>query len=65
MQTNTNVSCDVDDDESCDHNNEDRFEEEQENVLINTMVQNILSSKQIYDYFENIVTMALGQYFKP
>ncbi len=26
MQTNTNVSCDVDDDESCDHNNEDRFE---------------------------------------
>ncbi len=22
MRTNTNVSCDVDDDESCDHNNE-------------------------------------------
>ncbi len=25
MQTNTNVSCDIDDDESCDHNNEDRL----------------------------------------
>jgi hypothetical protein len=29
------------------------------------MVQNILSFEQIYDYFENVVTMALGQYFKP
>jgi hypothetical protein len=30
MQTNTNVSCDIDDDvESCNHNNEDRFEKEQ------------------------------------
>jgi hypothetical protein len=45
MQTNTNVSSDVDDDESCDHNNEDRFEEEQEDILTYTMVQNILSSK--------------------
>jgi len=52
MQTNTNVSCDVNDDESCDHNNEDKFEEEQEDILTNTMVQNILSSEQIYDYFE-------------
>jgi hypothetical protein len=43
MQTNTNVSCDIDDDESCDHNNEDRFEEEQEDILTYTMVQNILS----------------------
>jgi hypothetical protein len=34
MQTNINVSCDVDDDESCDHNNEDKFEEEQEDILI-------------------------------
>jgi hypothetical protein len=25
MQTNTNVSYDIDDDESCDHNNEDRL----------------------------------------
>jgi hypothetical protein len=25
MQTNSNVSCDIDDDESCDHNNENRF----------------------------------------
>jgi hypothetical protein len=38
MQTNTSVSCDIDDDESCDHNNENRFEDEQENILINTMV---------------------------
>jgi hypothetical protein len=29
MQTNTNVHCDIDDDELCDHNNEDIFEEEQ------------------------------------
>jgi hypothetical protein len=65
MQTNTNVSCDVDDDESCDHSNEDRFEEEQEDILIDTMVQNILSSEQIYDYFENVVTMVPSQYFKP
>jgi hypothetical protein len=34
MQTNTNVSCNVDDDESCHHNNEDRFEKEQEDLLI-------------------------------
>jgi hypothetical protein len=65
MQTNTNFSCDVDDDESCDHNNEDRFEEEQEDILTNTMVQNILSSEQIYDYFENVITVTLGQDFKP
>jgi hypothetical protein len=51
IQTNTNVSCDIDDDESCDHNNENRFEDEQEDILTNTMVQNILSSKQIYCYF--------------
>jgi hypothetical protein len=65
MQTNINIFYDVDDDESCDHNNEDRFEEEQEDILIDTMVQNILSSKQIYNYFENAITMALGQDFKP
>jgi len=29
------------------------------------MVQNILSSEQIYDYFDNVVPMVLGQYFKP
>ncbi len=45
IQTNIDVSCDVDDDESCDHNNEDIFEEEQEDLLINTIIQNILSSK--------------------
>ncbi len=65
MQTNTNVSCDIDDDESCDHNNEDRFEKEQEDILINTMVQNILSFEQIYDYFENVVIVAPCQNFKP
>jgi hypothetical protein len=65
MQTNTNVSCDIDDDESCDHNNEYIFEEEQEEILTYTMVQNILSFKQIYDYFENVVIVALDQDFKP
>jgi hypothetical protein len=65
MQTNTNIFYDVDDDESCDHNNENRFEEEQEDILIDTMVQNILSYEQIYNYFENAITMALGQDFKP
>jgi hypothetical protein len=29
------------------------------------MVQNILSSEQIYDYFENVITIAPGQDFKP
>ncbi len=29
MQTDTNVSCDINDDELCDHNNENKFEEEQ------------------------------------
>jgi hypothetical protein len=28
MQININVSYDIDDDESCDHNNEDKFEED-------------------------------------
>jgi hypothetical protein len=65
MQISTTVSCDVDDDESCNHDNEDTFEEEQEVILINTMMQNILSSKQIYDYFENVVIVALSQHFKP
>ncbi len=64
METNINVSCDVDDDESCDHNNEDRFEEEQKDISIDTMVQNTLSFEKIYDYFKNAVTMALGQNFK-
>jgi len=43
MKTNTNVSSNINDDKSCDHNNEDRFEEEQEDILTHTMVQNILS----------------------
>jgi hypothetical protein len=52
MQTNINVICGIDDDESCDHNNENIFEEEQEDILTNTMLQNILSSEQIYDHCE-------------
>ncbi len=32
MQTNTNVFCNVDDDESCDDNNEDRFEEKKKHI---------------------------------
>jgi hypothetical protein len=65
IQTNTNVSCDIDDDESCDHNNENRFEDEQEDILTNAMVQNILSFKQIYCYFKNVIIVALSQDFKP
>jgi len=65
MQTNINASCNIDDDESCDHNNEDKFEYEQEYVLKCTMVQNISSFEQIYDCFENVVTVAPSQYFKP
>jgi len=38
MQNNINVFCDIIDDESCDHNNEDKFEEEQEDILTYTMV---------------------------
>jgi hypothetical protein len=65
MQTNINVYYDIDDESSCDRNNEDRFEEEQEDIFKDTMVQNILSSEQMYDYFENVVSVALGQDFKP
>jgi hypothetical protein len=45
IQTNIDVFCDIDDDESCDHNNEDRFEKKPGDLLINTIIQNILSSK--------------------
>ncbi len=48
----------------CDNNNEDGFEEEQEDISIDTMVQNILFSEQIYDYFENVIIVALGEDFK-
>jgi hypothetical protein len=44
--------------------NEDGFEEEEENISIDIVVQNILSSKQIYNYIENVITMALGEDFK-
>ncbi len=39
--------------------------EEQEDILIDTMVQNILSSKQIYDCFENVIIVAPCPNFKP
>jgi hypothetical protein len=46
IQTNIDVSCDIDDDESCDHNNEDRFEKKQEDLFINTIIQkNYLPNK--------------------
>jgi hypothetical protein len=32
MQTSTNVFCNVNDDESCDHNNENRFLKEQKDI---------------------------------
>jgi hypothetical protein len=46
-----NISCETND-VSCDNNNENGFEEEQEDISIDTMVQNILSSEQIYDYLK-------------
>jgi hypothetical protein len=49
----------------CDNNNEDGFEEEHEDISIDIMVQNILSSEQIYNYFENVITVVLGKDFKP
>jgi hypothetical protein len=59
-----NNSCEAND-VPCDNYNEDEFEEEQEDISINTMVQNILSFEQIYDYFENVIHVALGKQFKP
>jgi hypothetical protein len=59
-----NNSCEAND-VPCDNYNEDEFEEEQEDISINTMVQNILSFEQIYDYFENVIHVALGKEFKP
>jgi hypothetical protein len=43
------------DDESCDENNEDLFEEKLKDILMDIMVQNILFSKNIYDYFEIVI----------
>ncbi len=48
----------------CDNNNQDGFEEEQEDISIDTMMQNILSSAQIYDYFENVIIVAPSEDFK-
>ncbi len=39
MQTNTNVCYNINDNESCDHHNENRFEEEYKDILIDKMVQ--------------------------
>ncbi len=51
--------------QSCETNNEDGFEEQHENVATDTMVQNLLSSEQIYDYFEKTIVVAPGQDSKP
>ncbi len=51
--------------QSCETNNEDGFEEQHENVTTDTMVQNLLSSEQIYDYFEKTIVVAPGQDSKP
>jgi hypothetical protein len=58
-----NISCETND-VPCDINNEDGFEEEQEDISIDTMVRNILSFEQIYNYFENVIIVALGEDFK-
>ncbi len=58
-----NISCETSD-VPCDNNNEDGFEEEQEDISIDTMMQNILSSEQIYNHFENVRTVAPGEDFK-
>jgi len=49
----------------CNNSNEEGFEEKQENRSIGIMVQNILSLKQNYDYFENVIIVAPSQGFKP
>jgi hypothetical protein len=48
----------------CDNNNEDGFEEEQEDISIDTMVQNRLFFEQIYDHFENVIIVAPSEDFK-
>ncbi len=63
MQTNINVFCNVIDDESCDHNNEDKFEE-QEDILTYTMVQNILFLNK-YMIILKCYNCDTGQDFKP
>jgi hypothetical protein len=47
MPTNTNVFCNVNDDESCDHNNEDRFEKEQEDINIDNGPKHIIFQTNI------------------
>ncbi len=59
-----NISCKTNDCHVTTTINEDGFEEEEENISIDIVVQNILSSKQIYNYIENVITMALGEDFK-
>jgi len=59
-----NISCETSD-VPCDNYIEDEFDKEQEDISTDTMVQNILSFEQIYDYFENVILVALGKEFKP
>jgi hypothetical protein len=49
----------------CDNNNEDGFEEEQEDISIDIMVQNILSFEQIFNYFKNVIIVTPSEDFKP
>ncbi len=43
MQTNTNVFCDVIDDESCDHNNEEKIEKKtRRDINIYNVVKHII-----------------------
>ncbi len=57
-----NISCETND-VPCDSNNEDGFEDEQKYILTNTMVQNIFSFEQIYNYFEKCYNCCIRQRF--
>ncbi len=46
-----------------DNNNENIFENEQEDIATQTMVQNILSFEQIYDYFKNVMIVHQAKIF--
>ena len=56
---------DNDDNHSCKTNNEDGFKEQHKNIVTDTMVQNLLSSEQIYAYFKKTIVVAPRQDSKP
>ncbi len=49
---------------SCDHNNENKFNKKQENINKYNGAKHVIFRK-IYDYFENVITVAPSQDFKP